>query len=166
MDAVYTSKRFGVLVFKDSISKAVLWYKFLTKHETLKDYQEGINYIRQHYNIIGCVCDGLRGLIQSFPEYPIQYCQFHQVKTIRYYLTLHPESEACIDLLRLSYNLTKTDKESFIADFERWYAKHESFINERSEPDKNGKTHYVHKRLRSAWLSLKRNMPYLWIWYD
>ncbi len=25
------------------------------------------------------VCDGLRELIQSLPQYPIQYCQFHQV---------------------------------------------------------------------------------------
>ena len=30
----------------------------------------------------------------------------------------------------------------------------------------NHKTYYAHKRLRSAYLSLKRNMPYLWTWYD
>ena len=166
MDATYTSKRSGIMVFKDSISKDLLWYKFLDKHETLQDYKEGIEYVRRHYNIIGGVCDGLKGLIQAFPEYPIQYCQFHQVKTVRSYLTLHPESKAGEELLQLSYNLTKTDKESFMADFEGWYERHKYFINERSEPDKNGKTHYTHKRLRSAWLSLKRNMPYLWVWYD
>lgn len=170
MDATYTSNSFGVMVFKDSKTKDNLWSKFLTKHETLDDYREGIKYIEQHYHIIGGVCDGLRGLIQSLPQYPIQYCQFHQVKTIRTYLTQHPESEAGKELLELAYSMTDKDKykdkECFIADFNCWYEKHKSFVNERSEPDKNGKTHYVHKRLRSAWLSLKRNMPYLWVWSD
>ena len=27
-------------------------------------------------------------------------------------------------------------------------------------------THYVHKNTRSAYLSLKRNMPWLWTFYD
>ena len=53
------------------------------------------------------------------------------------------------------------DKESFIGAFNDWYIKHENFINERSSPDEKGKTHYLHKKLRSAYLSLKRNMPYL-----
>lgn len=166
MDGAYTSSRFGVLVFKDSITKDILWYKFLQKHETIGDYLEGVKYIEQHYHIVGGVCDGLRGLIQALPQYPIQYCQFHQVKIIRKYLTQNPVSEAGIELLELAYTLTYKDKDSFISDFNCWYDKHRSFINERSEPDKNGKTHYMHKRLRSAWLSLKRNMPYLWIWCD
>lgn len=29
-----------------------------------------------------------------------------------------------------------------------------------------GKKRYTHRRLRSAYLSLKRNMPYLWTFYD
>jgi len=40
-------------------SKDILWIKFLTKHETLDDYREGIEYIERHYHIIGGVCDGL-----------------------------------------------------------------------------------------------------------
>lgn len=70
------------------------------------------------------------------------------------------------NVAQLAYTLTDKDKDCFMSDFNSWYEKHKSFISERSKPDKNGKTHYVHKRLRSAWLSLKRNMPYLWVWYD
>ena len=29
-----------------------------------------------------------------------------------------------------------------------------------------GKSHYTHKRLRSAYLSIKRNLPLLFTWYD
>ena len=140
--------------------------QFLYKKETLNDYFEGIQFVEEHYIIIGGVCDGLKGLIQSLKQYPIQFCQFHQVKLIRFYLTQNPESDAAKELLALSYNMKDCDKESFIGAFNDWYIKHENFINERSSPNEKGKTHYLHKKLRSAYLSLKRNMPYLWVWYD
>jgi hypothetical protein len=68
--------------------------------------------------------------------------------------------------LAISNLLTKTDKESFIGSFNDWYERWEDFIKERKIDKRTGKTYYVHKRLRSAYLSLKRNMPYLWTWYD
>ena len=52
------------------------------------------------------------------------------------------------------------DKEFFIGAFNDWYMKYEKFINERSSPNEKEKIHYLHKKLRSAYLSLKRNMPY------
>ncbi len=88
------------------------------------------------------------------------------MKLVRSYLTQNPESDAARGLLSLTYKMKESDKESFIAAFNVWYVKYVGFINERSSKDANGKTHYIHKRLRSAFLSLKRNMPYLWIWYD
>ena len=125
-----------------------------------------IKFIKEHYIIIGGVCDGLKGLIQALSQYPIQFCQFHQVKLVRFYLTQNPESEAAKDLLALTYTIKDSDKESFINAFNDWYIKHEDYINERSPKDANGRTHYLHKKLRSAFLSLKRNMPYLWVLYD
>ena len=59
-----------------------------------------------------------------------------------------------------------TDKEQFIGMFSDWEHKWANFLKERLLDKKTGKTSYTHKRLRSAYLSIKRNMPYLWIWYD
>ena len=42
-----------------------------------------------------------------------------------------------------------------------WFERHKSFLNERSLHVKTGKSHYTHKRLRSAYNSLKRNLNYL-----
>ena len=126
MDATYRNHNFGILVFKDAISKKILWYKFLYKKETLNDYLEGIKFIEEHYIIIGGVCDGLKGLVQSLKQYPIQFCQFHQVKLVRFYLTQNPESDAAKELLALSYNMKNCDKESFIGAFNDWYIKHEN----------------------------------------
>jgi hypothetical protein len=62
--------------------------------------------------------------------------------------------------------MTHTDKESFIGLFLSWESKWSDFLKERSYEKKTGKTYYTHKKLRSAYLSLKRNMKYLWTFYD
>ena len=59
-----------------------------------------------------------------------------------------------------------TDKESFEGGLNDWYLKWEKFINERSINPGTGKSHYTHKRLRSAYRSLKTNIKWLFTWYD
>ncbi len=166
MDATYWGRHFGVVIFKDAISGIVLWYKFISRKETVANYKEGVDYLLSRgFSIVAVVCDGLRGLRNIFTDCKFQLCQFHQVMTIRTKLTLHPKLEASIELLELSRLLCHTDKESFVGAFGDWENRWHDFLAERSV-DASGKTHYVHKRLRSAYLSLKRNMPWLWTWYD
>ena len=40
------------------------------------------------------------------------------------------------------------------------------YLNERSKSPLTGKTYYTHKRLRSAYLSLKRHLSYLFVFED
>jgi hypothetical protein len=88
-------------------------------------------------------------------------CQYHQLRIVQRYLTRNPELTASIELLELANLLTKTDKESFIGTFTQWCERWDAFLKERTYDKRTGKSYYVHKRLRSACLSLKRNMPYL-----
>ena len=137
----------------------ILWYKFV-RRETVSDYLEGIEWLRSKgFRIHGIVCDGLRGLFHELRSYNVQMCQFHQMMIVRRYLTNKPELPASRELLDICYMMTRTDKESFVGMLEGWQARWEYFLNERSEDKKTGKTSYTHKRLRSAYLSLKRNMP-------
>lgn len=166
MDTTYWGRDFGVLIMKDSYSGYVLWYKFLNHKETLGDYGEGIHWLEDHgYDIQCIVSDGLKGLRQMFSQYKFQLCQFHQMMNVRKYLTLRPKLEASKELLKLSNSLCSTTKESFIKALAEWESKWTSFCNERAVGE-DGKTHYIHKDLRSAWYSLKHNMPVLWTWYD
>ena len=60
------------------------------------------------------------------------------------------------------------DKECFIGAFEEWYEMYKDVVNERVQ-DKRIKRQtppYMSPRLRSAYLSVKRNMPLLWAFYD
>lgn len=165
MDTTYWGRNSGLMVIKDAIRSKILWHKHV-KHETIALYLEGIEWLENNgFKIWGIVCDGLKGLFNALPKYKVQMCQIHQQRIIQRYLTLNPQLPASIELLSLSKLLTSTDKDSFIGVFNEWQNKWESFLKERTF-DHNGKSRYTHKNLRSAYLSLRRNMKWLWTFYD
>jgi hypothetical protein len=112
------------------------------------------------------VCDGRKGLIQSFGDIPVQMCQFHQAAIIRRYLTKKPKLQAAKELLLVVDLMKSTDKESFEGALQIWYDKWREFLNERTVNQDTKKSHYTHKRLRSAYRSLKNNLNSLFTWYD
>lgn len=167
MDATYWGRNFGVLLIVDAYRKRLLWRKFLDKKETIADYLEGIEWLREHnFKIHGVVCDGLRGLAQSLARYRVQYCQFHQVKTVDGYLTKNPQTDAGKQLQEIAHLLCHTDKESFAGMLEMWYKEWGEWLKHRTLDRKTGKKTYTHCRVRSAYFSMKRNMKWLWTFYD
>lgn len=110
----------------------------------------------------------MKGLPQAFRPIRVQMCQFDQMLIVRRYLIQEPDLDASRDLLALVNMITKTDKESFIGAFNDWHEKYKEVLNERVH-DKRIKRYtplYMRPRLRTAYLSLKRNMPLLWTFYD
>ncbi|MDR1347643.1 MAG: transposase [Prevotellaceae bacterium] len=150
VDVTYWGRSFGVVVFKDAQRKKILWRKFV-RYETLADYREGIGWLEANGFIIkGIVCDGLRGMFSLLSGYNVQMCQYHQIKIVKRYLTLQPELEASKELLKIINRLAHSDKNLFIAVFEQWTFKWNEFLKERRIDKKSGKSHFVHKKLRSA----------------
>ena len=144
------------MVFKDSLTKQILFKQYV-KQETNLLYLFGLEEIvRRGIKIQSIICDGRKGLFQLFHEIPIQYCNFHQVKTIRTYLTKKSKMQASKELWTLTLLLVHTDKESFSGGLDDWYIKWKEFLNER-KIDEKGKKRYVHKKLRSAYRSLKNS---------
>lgn len=166
MDTTYWGRGFGVMLFKDAITKENL-LKYYVKTETNALYRKGIEELKsQGFTIDAIVCDGRRGLIQSFSGVPVQMCQFHQVAIIRRYITKNPRLAASVALKEVVSLMKHTDKESFEGTLNEWYSDWESFLKERTLNIETGKSHYTHKRLRSAYRSLKNNLPWLFTWYD
>jgi hypothetical protein len=166
MDTTYWGTNFGVMLFKDNITKENL-LKYYIKNETNAKYREGIEELKSRgYIIKAIVCDGRRGLIQTFENIPVQMCQFHQVSIVRRHITKNPRMPAAIELNRITELMKHTDKESFEGALKQWYGRWESFLNERSVNEQSGKSYYTHKRLRSAYRSLKTNLKWLFTWYD
>ena len=166
MDTTYFGRNFGVMLFKDHYTKENL-LKYYVKTETNSLYKKGISELQsQGFIIEAIVCDGRKGLLQSFPKIPVQMCQFHQVAIIRRYITKNPKLPASIELKELVAMMKITDKESFQGGLEQWYKKWKSFLNERTINPETGKSFYTHKRLRSAHRSLRTNLKWLFTWYD
>ena len=168
MDTTYWGQRFGLMVIRDATRGKVLWRKYV-RHETIADYMEGVEWLKkQGFKIYGAVIDGLKGLAKALYPYPVQLCQFHQMLTVRKYITQDPDIEASKALLDLVNNITKMDKESFIGAFEEWYEKYQDVLNERVHDKRIKKKTppFMRPRLRSAYFSVKRNMPLLWTFYD
>lgn len=168
LDTTYWGRNFGLMVIKDALRNKILWHRYV-RNETIAQYMEGVYWLQSEgFKIYGAVIDGMRGLAQALYPIPVQMCQFHQILITRRYLTQEPDLEASSELLELVKNITRMDKESFVGAFDGWYEKYKDVLNERVH-DKRIKRHtppYMRPRLRSAYLSLKRNMPLLWTFYD
>jgi hypothetical protein len=161
MDTTYFGRGFGVMVFKNSRDGVVL-YKQYVRYETNALYLAGIAEIsRRGITVQGIVCDGRQGLFGLFDDIPIQMCHFHQIQIVQRYLTRKPKTQAAIELKKLTLKLTKQTKQNFVTNLDNWYLRWSDYLNERNQSPKTGKTYYTHKRLRSAYLSLKKHLPYL-----
>ena len=140
-----------------------LWRKYVN-NEKLIDYQEGIDFIQsKNYQILGIVCDGLKGIFKQFSMFSVQMCQRHQIEIIRRYLTKNPKLQAGKELYILTKNITKLSENEFITLFEQWLEKWNDFLKERTKDEITGKSHFTHKKLRSAYLSIKNNLSYLFV---
>lgn len=147
MDTTYWGRTFGVMLFKDSITKENL-LKYYVKTETNAKYRQGIEGLTSRgVEIVAIVCDGRKGLTNSFGNTPVQMCQFHQSTIIRRYLTANPKMLASIELVNIVSMMKETDRESFVGALNGWHEKWKEFLNERSAHEDTGKSSYTHKRL-------------------
>ena len=88
-------------------------------------------------------------------------CHFHQRKTVNRYLTRKPRLEASKDLQKIMYNLTVTNQNNFTKKLDEWYKKYKDFLDEKSVSLTTGKVQFTHPKVRSAYRSLRTNLPYL-----
>lgn len=160
----FWGRGYGVIVFRSPLLKQNLWWKE-SLFETPWVYQEGLRYLaRQGWNITGAVIDGKRGVAGVFEAggIPVQYCQFHQVKTVTKYLTRKPQTGAGKELRVLALTLATATEADFTRDLHTWHERWQVFLNERS-PAPNTKRGwvYTHRRIRAAYRSLRRNLSRL-----
>jgi hypothetical protein len=161
LDTTYFGRGFGVMVLKDAVNGRNLFAAAL-KQETTALYQTAINELQKHHcHIQAIVCDGRRGLFTAFGNIPVQMCQFHQIAIVRRYLTRNPKLHAARELWQLALSLPRLKQDAFAAGLCTWQTKWCAFLDERTISPKSRRSRYTHQRLRSAFLSLKRNLPWL-----
>ena len=150
------------MLFQDATNGENL-LKFYVENETTKLYLQGIHQLEiQGFKIKAVVCDGHKGLIQALQDrYIVQFCQYHQASIIRHYLSQKPKHQSGKDLKYIVSFLTSSTKIQFSNYLDQWFDLWEEYLNERSINPETGRTHYTHRRLRSAYRSLRNNLPFL-----
>lgn len=160
-DATFFTRSDGILRFREPNLKQNLIWKEIHS-ETPEQYRQLMNELEiRGYCIKAVVLDGKRGVRNVFNNIPVQMCQFHQVAIVNRYLTTRPVLPAGKELRFISLQLTKSDEEEFIRLLDEWHLQWRDFLKEKTVNPSTGKWHYAHKRIRSAYRSLKTNMPYL-----
>jgi len=163
-DTTFWGHDYGVCVFRSAHLKRAVWWNEVAG-ERMAHYRYGRSILEEKgWTFLAAVVDGRRGFLAVFEDIPVQICQFHQIKQVTKYLTRRPKTEAGQELRALALTLTKTDESTFTAALVAWHAKWGDFIEERTvDTFVTGKKkwYYTHKKARSAYRSLKTNLPYL-----
>jgi len=161
VDTTFFSRTNGLTVFREpNIHQNVWWQE--TVYETTNIYRIGRRHLEQNgFTIQVVVLDGKPGVRQAFKDIPAQMCHFHQKQIIKRYLTNKPKLEANIELKEIVNNLTNTNEKQFTKQLDNWHSKWKDFLKEKTINSETNRWCYTHKRLRSAYRSLKTNLPYL-----
>lgn len=159
-DTTFWGRSYGVCVFRSPTLKKNLWWSEVTS-ERMATYQYGRQILEsQGWTFVAVVIDGRRGLTTVFKGIPTQMCLFHQMKIVTKWLTRKPETLPAQALQKLTRTLSNTTEVVFTRALTEWYKAHQRFVEEKTHLH-GGRWHYTHGRVRSAYRSLLRNLPYL-----
>lgn len=164
VDTTFWGRAYSVCVFfSTTLKRAIWWHDVESEH--MAHYHFGRKILEtKGWEFAAVVVDGRRGLTAVFHDIPVQICQFHQIKRVTTYLTRKPRTDAGKELRALALTLTNADEATFTRALEEWHAKWNDFIEQKTIFEfSNGKKKwfYTHKKVRSAYRSLKQNLPYL-----
>ena len=161
MDCVFFTRSSGLIVARDPHNKQNVHWHEIT-YEGASEYQRTRKQLEgQGFHVLGVILDGRKGVRELFSDIPVQMCHFHQSQIIIRYLTTKPRLEASIELLVIVKTLTYTNEDNFDKALTDWHQKWGLFIKERTIDPDHKHWHYTHKRLRSAYRSLRTNLPFL-----
>lgn len=168
LDATFFGRSYGVLVSR-ILGRNIHWKHIdgekLIYYEQLLHDLEALNFPFSSF-----VIDGRRGvkelLQKMFPGLPIQHCQFHQKQTVIQCISKNPKLEAGKELLAITHLLQSTSRLEFEELLLDWHGKWDWFLKERTESFTTGKKIFTHQRLRKAFFSLRRNLPYLFTYKE
>lgn len=160
LDATYWGRNWGIVLAIDEATGDVLYLAFI-KHETIQAFVDAIAAIvTAGYTIKGIIIDGKIELFTAFADYPIQMCQFHMIQIVKRYLTKNPKMNASKELMLLCRYMIKSREVDFVRDYEAWKKRWHDFLNKRTT-HKDGKTYYLHRRVRTLVHSIDFYLPYL-----
>jgi putative transposase len=142
-----------------------LFWKFVTS----ESYLSWLSFLSQFKEPDLIVVDGNEALkaavLKLWPQVDIQRCQFHLIQRVHKVMTRTPSSDAGKELLKLLYELKKVKNTHqallWRLRYKHWEAQYAVYLKERDE-----RGAFIHKRVRSARLTVRRTLPYIFTFLD
>lgn len=161
-DTTFFRRTFGVAVIRSPhLKKNLAW--IATKTESALTYHELRWQIdKRGFEVQAAVIDGRPGLIEVFWDVPIQMCQFHQIAIMTRYLTSKPKLLAGQTLRHIALKIPKSNEDEMQKLLDNWYKTWGDFLKQKTFNPITKRWFYTHKRLRSAYRSITKNLPLLY----
>lgn len=160
-DTTFWGKHYGVTVFRSpTLKRNLLCMEVESEKQAIYYYGRKI-LEEKEWTFTGAVVDGRRGLATVFKDIPTQICIFHQMKRVTKYLTRKPQTLAGQELRAIMLKLPKSNEREFTRFLKNWHKRWRGFINEKTHLLGTKRFYYTHKKVRSAYISLKTNLPHL-----
>ncbi len=162
VDTTFFSNSSALTVFREPNLKKNIWWKD-TSTERVEIYRIGKKHLEKNgFAIKAVVLDGRTGVREVFQGIPAQMCHFHQKKIINKYLTTRPKLPAGQELRMIAKTITHSNEEALGQELDAWHQRWHEFLKQKTTDPNTGKWFYTHKRIRSAYRSLKVNLQYLY----
>jgi hypothetical protein len=161
-DMTFVKKTFGVAVARSPhLKKNLAWKMSLTENAEI--YRElRWQLWTNGFELQAVVIDGRPGLIEVFRDIPIQMCHFHQMQIMTRYLTTRPKLIAGQILRHIVLCIPKSNEAEMKKVLDAWHEEWKDFLKEKTYNPETKRWFYTHKRLRSAYRSIMRNLPSLY----
>ena len=156
-DASHFKREFCLFLFRSNSTN--IHYDFQSSEKIIY-YELALKEIEKAYIPLSFTIDGRQGVIQllenMFPSVPIQLCHFYLVQNISRYMTKRPKTGCGKELRELILELKASSEEKFTKKYNELKERYKEFLKERNESGE-----FKHKKLRSAFNVIKRQLPYL-----
>ncbi|MBI2463644.1 transposase [Candidatus Peregrinibacteria bacterium] len=168
MDATFFGNGYGILMARN-LKKVLFWQEIVS--ESIHEYEMCLNQLNgMGYRFCAFVVDGRPGvrqlLMKKYPGIPIQLCQFHQIQIVKRYIPNRAKTEAARELRQIAMGLTKVHEKELEQALNTWHAEYEDFLKEKTFWEGTNRWRYTHGRLRSAYRSLRNNLPNLFTFHN
>jgi hypothetical protein len=161
VDTTFFGKTWGVCVFRSPNLKKNIWWTDVTK-EIMATYYYGRKILEDKgWVFTAAVVDGRRGMTTVFKDIPVQSCQFHQMKTVTKYLTRRPQTLEGQELRRIMLTLARSTEKEFTDLLMDWKKEYPYILTDKTYVTGSKYWYYTYKKVRGAYLSMERNLPYL-----
>jgi hypothetical protein len=161
-DGVYFGRDLCYIVFR--AEGKTIYFKRCA--ETVENISRCLKELEARgYGFKSFTIDGRKGMAEhlnvQYPNVPVQYCHFHQKKTIRHYLQREPKTQCREELKDFTAKLGAMSKCEFVEGIDALSGKYENFLAER-----DSKRKYKHGGIRSAIRSMRTNADILFTYKE